>query len=192
MKFNKKLILASASPRRKELLSTLGLEFKIKVADINEDLNIKNPKKLVLELAKAKALKIRKTNRDATIIAADTVVVIGKKILGKPKDAQEAKEFFRLLSGRRHKVITGIYVINEKGKFRSKAVTTKVRFSQIDGVLLRNYIATKEWEDAAGGYKIQGQSQGFIKSINGSYSNVVGLPLNEIYGILLEMDYPLK
>lgn len=136
-----------------------------------------------------KALEIHKDYRDAIIIAADTIVVNGREILGKPKDSSEAEIFLRKLSGKSHKVITSICVIEGEKQPVVKAATTKVKFAKIDNFLLEKYIATGEWHDAAGAYKIQGQSQGFIKSIKGSYSNVVGLPLNEIYGILRATDF---
>lgn len=176
------LVLASASPRRSELLSYLGLPFSIRVADIDEGLvSEESPDDYVKRLSFEKASKV--FLGDECVIGADTIVVSEGKILGKPQDAVHAEEMLRLLSGSWHEVLTGVSVVN-RVKRETFSVKTKVLFDKIGDDEIVNYIATSEPMDKAGAYAIQGIGGKFIREIQGSYSNVVGLPLCEVSNVL--------
>lgn len=178
-----RLILASASPRRLELLAQVGIRpDEILPTDIDETpLAREQARACALRLAAAKAEAIAAT--DAVVLAADTTVAVGRRILGKPADAAEAEAFLRLLSGRRHRVVTGV-AVRAAGRTRSRAVETAVRFKQLDHADIAAYLASGEWRGKAGGYAIQGRAGGLVPWIGGSYSNVVGLPLAETLGLL--------
>lgn len=178
-----RLILASASPRRLELLAQVGLRpDAILPADIDETpLPRELARACALRLAAAKAEAIADDN--AVVLAADTIVAVGRRILGKPVDAAEAGAFLRLLSGRRHRVTTGI-AVRAAGRTRLRAVETAVRFKQLDAGELAAYLASGEWQGKAGGYAIQGRAGALVPWIGGSYSNVVGLPLTETLNLL--------
>lgn len=172
------LILASASPRRVELLSQIGITpSEIIPADIDETpLKNEKPRQLVERLARAKASHIsEQTNSSGYILAADTVVSLGTKILGKPQDKHQAKEFMVMMSGRRHRVIGGISLITPEGKQISRVVETIVKTKRLTQQEIEDYIASGEWEGKAGGYGIQGRFVMHIKEILGSYTNIVGL-----------------
>ncbi len=175
------MILASASPRRIQLLSQLGITPEVILsADIDETpLKGELPLAYVQRVAEGKARKIAETNVGKNILSADTVVALGRRILPKAEDEATARECLTLLSGRRHRVLTCVCVIDEAGKLRSKTVTTIVRFSRITAAIMEDYIASGEWQGKAGGYAIQGRAGAFIPFISGSHSNVVGLPLYE-------------
>jgi septum formation protein len=179
-------ILASASPRRRELLAQIGLTPSIIIpADIDETpLPGELPKPHAERLAQQKASKIVETESGAVILAADTVVACGKRILPKAEDEATARKCLALLSGRRHKVISGISIILPDGSQRTKSVTTVVAFKRLTAEDIDRYIKSGEWDGKAGGYAIQGLGATFVRFISGSYSNVVGLPLFEVNGWL--------
>ncbi len=174
-----KTILASASPRRKELLTLAGIEYEVIVSQCEETLpDGITPDKAVEELARQKAEDVFSRNSDAMVIAADTVVALGNTILGKPKDEADAFNMLSSLSGRRHTVFTGV-CIKTKEKTDIFHVATEVEFYDLTEKEIRNYIATKEPMDKAGAYGIQGKGFVLVKGIHGDYFNVVGLPLAE-------------
>lgn len=183
-----KVILASASQRRQELLTRLCSEFDIIVSDFDEEKVIfKNSiDEYVKNIALGKALDIKnKIKENAIIIGADTIVTLDNKILGKPKDEEEAFNMIKLLQGRNHKVYSGVVVINtEKDIILKESVATEVVFSEMNDDEIKKYIETKEPLDKAGAYGIQGIGGTFVKEIRGCYYNVVGLPLNKLKTML--------
>ena len=174
-----KMILASASPRRKELMTLAGYTYDVVVSECEEILpgNI-TPDKAVEELARQKAEDVFKKHPDCMIIAADTVVAMDKTILGKPADADDAFRMLTSLSGRRHTVYTGVCIMT-KDTSDIFHVATDVEFYDLSEKEIRDYIATKEPMDKAGAYGIQGKGFVLVKGIHGDYFNVVGLPLSE-------------
>jgi septum formation protein len=181
-----RLILASKSPRRYELLKQVGLDFDVIPTRIEES-SVKEepPKKHVLRLAEAKALDVGSQYPDRWVIAADTIVYIDHSIFGKPKDRKEVMEMLRRLSGKEHRVLTGFSVQHlQKGKEGCEAVQTAVKMKKLSAVEMEWYIQTGEPFDKAGGYAIQGKGSFMIESIRGSYTNVVGLPLCELIQML--------
>lgn len=188
-----KLILASASPRRVELLAQIGITpHQIIPADIDETPQPKeSPRQLAERLAVEKAALIRNNHPDGYILAADTVVALGKRILGKASTVEAARKYLSLLSGRRHRVYSGISLITPNGQQTSRVVATTVIFKRLSSDDLDYYLAHDEWQGKAGAYGIQGLAARFVKSINGSYSNVVGLPLFETTNILQGNGYAL-
>ena len=180
------MILASASPRRVQLLAQLGIvPDTIIPADIDETpLPREVPLIYVARVAEGKAKKIAEQHHGERILSADTVVALGRRILPKAEDEATARACLRALSGRRHRVMTCVCVIDETGKLRSRTVTTIVRCSQITQAMEDAYIASGEWNGKAGGYAIQGQAASFIPFISGSHSNVMGLPLFETAQLL--------
>jgi septum formation protein len=181
-----RLVLASGSPRRSELLKKLGLEFDVIPSRIEEDfIEGEPPDKHVLRLAEAKALNIGNQHPDRWIIAADTIVYIDHTILGKPKDRGEAMEMLRRLNGREHQVLTGFSVCNlKKGARDQEAVQTVVKVKTLTPLEMEWYTNTGEPFDKAGGYAVQGIGSFMIEWIRGSYTNVVGLPLYELVEML--------
>lgn len=179
-----KIILASASPRRKEILKNLGLDFEIISSDCDENIPVCSPKKLVCELSKIKARSVYNDysgdKTDTLFIAADTIVCIKNKILGKPKDESDAAKMLGLLSGNKHSVITGVTLI-----YNEKTITdfekTDVLFAKLTKAQIDDYIKSGEPNDKAGGYAVQGLASKYIKKINGDYFNVVGLPTRKLY-----------
>jgi len=183
MNLKQPLILASASPRRRELLSTLGLDFEVQVPDVDETLLPgESAKQYVERLAKMKAEAVSATN--SIVIAADTIVVRDDVILGKPKDAEDAQKMLKSLSGRSHEVITGVCVQNTVGCIVF-SVGTIVAFRVLDEKEIVMYVKSGEPLDKAGAYAIQGNAASMVSSIEGSYTNVVGLPLSAIYKTLI-------
>lgn len=180
------LILASASPRRVDLLAQIGVTpAHIQPAHVDETpLKDETPLAAARRLARLKALEIQKSHPESCILAADTVVAVGRRILGKAEDEAHARRYLEMLSGRSHKVIGGFCVLAPGGKEVTKAVTTRVTFKRLSKDEIDGYIASDEWHDKAGAYAIQGRAGAFVKSLNGSYSNVVGLPLFEVAGAL--------
>jgi septum formation protein len=179
-----RLILASASPRRRELLAQVGVAPDVILSpEIDETPRRgETARACALRLALAKAEAAPAGAGDA-VLAADTVVAVGRRILGKPGDAAEAGRFLALLSGRRHRVVTAVAV--RRGERRwSRAVETAVRFKRLTPREIEAYLASGEWRGKAGAYAIQGRAGGFAPWIGGSYSNVVGLPLTETLGLL--------
>jgi septum formation protein len=181
-----RLILASASPRRLELLAQAGIiPDAVEPADIDESpLPHERPRALAERLARSKAEAIAAQHPDDFVLAADTVVAMGIRVLEKPVDADEATKFLSKLSGRRHRVIGGICGIAPGGVVRAKTIVTQVRFKRLTGAEIAAYIASDEWQGKAGGYAIQGRAGALIPWINGSYTNVVGLALMETLGLL--------
>lgn len=181
-----RLILASSSPRRYEMLKQLGLDFEVIPSKIEENfVPGESPREHVIRLAEAKALDVGNRFSDAWVIGADTIVYVNGHILGKPKSHQEAQEMLRQLSGKEHKVLTGISLNHlKKGKGEHEVVETAVKVKPLSPVEMEWYIGTGEPFDKAGGYGIQGIGSFMIESINGSYTNVVGLPLCELMRML--------
>ena len=182
-------VLASASPRRIELLNNIKIFPKIIYSsDINEDKNSKeDPKKYCVRIAKNKALKALEKYPEEFILSADTIVFCSNKIFLKPKNKEEAKEFLTFFSGRKHNVLTCV-CLAKKNLIKVKKVMTKVTFKRLNKQEIEEYLSTNEWTDKAGAYAIQGYAEKFIKRINGSYSNVVGLPLFVTYNLLKTFD----
>jgi len=183
-----RLILASASPRRAELLASAGFEFEVIPADVDEvPLLGENPRDYALRVARDKARVISQQSPDAgsVVLGADTVVVAGAEILGKPKDSGDARRMLRLLSGAAHVVLTAV-VISQQSVERSAVVTTRVWFHPLDDSEISWYVSSGEPEGKAGAYAIQGRAARFIERIDGSWSNVVGLPVATVYRMLNE------
>ncbi len=179
-----RLILGSASPRRLDLLAQVGIVPDcVAPAEIDETPAPRElPRACALRLAVAKADAVT-AGPDEVVLTADTVVAVGRRMLGKPRDAAEAARFLALLSGRRHRVVTGVAL--RRGERRwSRTVETAVRFRPLDRGAIDGYLASGEWQGKAGGYAIQGRAGAFVPWIGGSYSNVVGLPLSETLGLL--------
>ena len=181
-----RLILASKSPRRSELLKQAGLTFSVIPSDFDEStLALSNPDSYVITLAESKALDISQKHPAAWIIGADTIVLIENKILGKPGSKKEAFDMLRRLSDKTHQVLTGYCICcKKKNKFFSETVKTDVRFKKLNDAEINWYIQTGEPFDKAGGYAIQGIGTFLVKGINGSYTNVVGLPVCEVMEFL--------
>jgi len=171
------LILASGSPRRKELLGLLNIPFEIKAADIDESsLENEDVATLVERLSKSKAEHIAKVHRDSLVIAADTLVSINGNILSKPENDEEALSFLKMLSGSMHTVYSG-YCVSYKGEARASVLTSKVYLRDLDEEELRWYLSTGEGKDKAGAYAIQGYGATLVEHIEGCYFNIVGLSL---------------
>ena len=181
-----KLILASGSPRRIELLRMLGCKFQIVPSKVEEKINPRlSPIENVKRLSRQKALDVASKISDGIIVAADTDVVLNGKILGKPKNKKEAKRILKDLSGKEHRVITGLAVIDAKTKkILQDTVVTKVKFRKLNNELIEKYIASGGPLDKAGAYGIQGRAALLVESIKGDYFNVVGLPLNALNQLL--------
>ena len=187
----KKLILACASPRRKELLENLGYVFQIIPADIDETINgTKSPEEIVKELALQKATYVADSvNYPAIIIGSDTIVVVDNTILGKPENNEDACNMLKMLSGRSHQVISGIAIIdNSNNKKIVDSISSDVYFRAISKEEITSYVKTGEPLDKAGAYAIQGLSSTFIEKINGCYNNIVGLPIFKVTQALKEFD----
>ena len=180
------LVLASASPRRLDLLRQIGLEpDAIDPADTDETPKpAETPRAYALRMAKAKLAAVACRHPGALVLAADSVVVCGRRILPKALSEQEARACLKLLSGRRHRVLGGIAVGGPDGSVRARLVETVVRFKRLEPSEIDDYIQSGEWRGKAGGYAIQGRAARFVSFISGSYSNVVGLPLYETMGLL--------
>jgi septum formation protein len=195
-----KLVLASGSPRRLALLQQAGIEpAALFPADVDETpLKNESARELVRRLARAKAEVARKTARNredlqrAYILAADTVVSVGKRILPKAEVVDEAEACLRLLSGRTHRVYTAVCVVTPKDGFRDRIVETRVRFKRLSRDEFERYLASGEWRGKAGGYAIQGLAGTFVVKLVGSYPNVVGLPLYEAIALLEGEGYPVR
>ena len=182
------LILASASPRRQELLSSAGISFEIFPSEVDEGFRKgEPPEQYVARLARRKAAKAGERHKGRWVLAADTVVVIDGRTLGKPRDRQEAREMLGVLSGQEHGVITGFCLLRgDSGKSREGTVTTRVRFKSLSPREIEWYLDTGEPFDKAGAYAIQGKAAFMVKELRGSYTNVVGLPLTEVIEALQE------
>ena len=180
------LILASSSPRRASLLAQAGIELaRIVAADIDETPRKGElPRAYALRLASAKAAAVAKEEGNALVLAADTVVALGRRILPKADTAEAVEHCLKLLSGRRHQVLTALAVVIPGKQMRTRIVTTRVALKVLTPSEIGAYVATSEGIGKAGGYAIQGRAESFVRFINGSYSNVVGLPLYETVSLL--------
>lgn len=180
------IVLASGSPRRKEFLQSLGLRFKVVAASINEQSMESEPaEEFVLRMAKEKAAAVGAQFPDNYIISGDTVVCLGQSILGKPTTRKHAVELLLQLAGKSHLVRSSFCVLQQnKSVSITQCVTTRVRFTNFSEKVARAYVATGEPMDKAGGYGIQGVGGMLVESIDGSYSNVVGLPVAELVAVL--------
>ena len=186
-----KLILASASPRRRELLARLGVAFDVKTQNVDESvLPDETPSELVTRLSLSKARAVYKDNQDKIILAADTVVALDGTIMGKPHNRNEAFAYLLALRNKTHEVFTGVSLITGTNEI-SQVVCTKVTFGQFSDEIIRAYVATGEGDDKAGGYAIQGQGAFLISTINGSPTNVIGLPLQQVSNLLINAGLKL-
>lgn len=179
-------ILASASPRRLDLLAQVGLKPQAVVpASIDESpLKRESPRDLARRLSTVKATTVAAEHPEMLVLGADTVVACGRRILEKASDPDEAHRFLSTLSGRRHRVFGGVALVLADGRILSRVVETAVRFKRLSDEEIAAYLAGGEWRGKAGAYAIQGRAGAFVAAINGSYSNVVGLPLYETVGLL--------
>ena len=189
-----KFILASKSPQRLDLLKQIHIIPDLVISpDISErQQEDEDPDKFVLRLASEKALSVSKKHKNNIILAADTAVCCGTRVLEKTKNKTKAQKWLKLLSGRRHRVITGLCILDVNGKEHFRKVMTYVRFKRLTEKEINAYIKTNEWVDRAAGYGIQGYASSFVISIFGSYSNVVGLPLYDVMQLLNGLGYLVK
>lgn len=176
------LILASASPRRRELLQQAGIVFTVVPSNAAEDVIVgEAPAKYALRVATAKATEVAKNHPGSWVLGADTIVVVNGEILGKPRDHADGRRMLRLLSGRRHEVMTAFVLINENGqRDAGQIVTTTVAFKLLSDAQIQEYLATGEPFDKAGAYAVQGIGSALVEKVEGSYTNVVGLPIDEV------------
>jgi septum formation protein len=182
------LVLASASPRRKDILNQLGLTFRVVPSGFDETvLPGEEPEALALRLARGKGAEVTGLLGDerAHVLAADTIVAIDRQILGKPRDDDDALHMLLALGGRTHRVITGVALSLRDGSFDGGVFVTHVTFRPLDERSARAYVATGDGRDAAGSYAVQGRGAGLITRIDGSYTNVVGLPAADTLDLLL-------
>lgn len=194
-----KFVLASGSPRRLSLLNQAGIEpDALRPADVDETPKRGElPRACANRLARAKAdaalksVQLDDELRGAFILAADTVVAVGRRILPKAELLDDAHQCLRLLSGRNHHVYTGVCLVTPKGVFRQRLVETRVRLKRLSNDDIEAYLAAGEWQGKAGGYAVQGLASAFIVKISGSYSNIVGLPLYETVSMLAGEGYPV-
>jgi septum formation protein len=191
-----KLILASASPRRAEILSDAGIPFELLPVEVDESPRPgEGAEAMCARLAQAKTRAavaiLRAMSEPAIVVAADTTVEIGGEILGKPASPEAAREMLRRLSGKTHRVLTALSLVRlPDGAARSAVERTEVRFAVLEEAEIEEYVATREPLDKAGGYAIQGRAGRFIERVDGCYFNVVGLPLAKLVGILKELGWP--
>jgi septum formation protein len=183
-----RLILASKSPRRSDLLEQAGLTFSVIPSDFDEStVAMSDPDSYVIALAESKAIDISEKHPASWVIGADTIVLIDRNILGKPGSKEEARDMLQRLSGKTHQVLTGYCICcKKKNRFFSETIKTDVRFKKLSDAEIEWYIQTEEPFDKAGAYAIQGLGTFLVKSINGSYTNVVGLPVCEVIELLIK------
>lgn len=182
----KNVILASASPRRKEMLSQIGVKYRVVVSDADENVDMSDPKEAVKMLSRIKATAVsdKVADEEVVIIGADTVVAVDDKVLGKPDDDKMAFDMIKMLQGRAHEVYTGVCILTRKGDdtiCKNFACCTKVYVNEMTDEQIREYVASGESKDKAGAYAIQGLFSRHIKGIEGDYYNVVGLPVSMVY-----------
>jgi septum formation protein len=189
-----RLVLASASPRRLDLLRQIGLEpGAIAAADVDETpLKTESPRQLALRLAAAKAARGAELQPNAFVLAADTVVAVGRRVLPKAETEAEGRACLELLSGRAHRVLTGVAVIGPDGRSAQRLVESRVRFKRLTAAEVDGYLASGEGLGKAGGYAIQGRAGGLVIDLQGSYSGVVGLPLYETRNLLAGLGFRLS
>ncbi len=183
-----KLILASGSPRRAEILTAVGWQFEKEVADVDEtEISGEKPEDYVQRLAKTKAEAVAANHRNALVLGADTIVVIENQIVGKPKDFEDARRMLEILSGNWHEVLTGIALVKvSEGNFETRVnlQRTRVKFAEMTDAEIEFLVEKGEPLDKAGAYAVQAQAALFIEEIRGDYWNVVGLPVNLVYDLL--------
>ena len=185
MKMQQTIILASSSPRRRELMGYTGIPFEVITAEA-EELKEGSPAELVMENARRKARAVADQHPGRVVLGADTIVYQDGRVLGKPRDEQEARDMLRRLSGAWHTVYTGVCVIGENGREDTRFDEARVQFVPLDENTIARYAATKEPMDKAGAYALQGHGGMFVKRIEGSYSNVIGLPMSLARDMLLD------
>ncbi len=180
----KRFIVASASPRRREILANAGYKFEVIPSDADENINEDlSPEALVCELSRRKALAVLENHPDCVVLGCDTVVAFGNEILGKPKNDEDAKRMLRMLSGKVHTVSTGV-CIADKSSAQTFVNTTEVEFYELSEETIESYVATGECSDKAGAYGIQGFGSVLVKRIKGDYFSVMGLPVSETARVL--------
>jgi len=181
------LVLASSSPRRAEILTSLGIPFVVDPADVPEEIRPgESARDAVSRLAADKAAHVAARHPDSWVLAADTLVLVGKTILGKPRDDLDARRMLGLLAGREHRVVTAVRVKRGADTGRERIETSEVRIAPMSPEEILWYVATGEPGDKAGAYAVQGLGSRFIESVSGSYSNVMGLPARSVYLLLKE------
>jgi septum formation protein len=187
-----KLVLASSSPRRLELLGRLGVTpDRIISPDIDEaPRKAELPRDYVLRMAQEKAAAVEREDQEI-LVAGDTTVAVGRRILGQASDAAEQRKFLELISGRRHHVMSAVCVISADGAARTKLSDSIVKFKRFEAHEIEAYIASGEGDGKAGGYAIQGTAEAFVTWMSGSYSGIMGLPLYETRNLLISAGYPL-
>ena len=185
------LILASASPRRRELLKQIGVEpGRVVAADIDETpLKDETPRHQPARLAEQKAAAVAAGHPGVFVLAADTIVAVGTRILGKPTDEADARRMLELMSGRAHKVLTGVALIAPDGRRGARLSETRIKFRRLSDADIEAHLAAGEWADAAGGYRIQGLAGADVAFISGSFTGVVGLPLFETKNLLTGLGW---
>jgi septum formation protein len=184
------IVLASASPRRAAILQALGIPFRVVVSRADETLRAgETPSDAALRLARAKAAAVA-AGESLPVLGADTIVAVRGQMLGKPENADDAARMLRLLAGREHDVLTGVCLVHRGGE-RTGLATTRVRFHEMSDAEIHWYVATGEPMDKAGGYHIDGRAALFIASVDGSPSNVAGLPVRLLYALAREMGIDL-
>lgn len=184
------LILASNSPRRRELLARVGIPFEAEAADVDEGCGL-SPAAAVEALSRRKALAVAGHRPGRYVLGADTLVAIGEEAMGKPKDPEEARAMLRRLSGRTHQVYTGVTVVSPEGGVFSAADRSDVTFCDLSEAEIDAYVASGEPMDKAGSYAIQGRASLWITHLDGSDTSVIGLPLYLVRRLLIEAGYPL-
>ncbi|PQM56962.1 MAG: septum formation protein Maf [Rhodobacteraceae bacterium] len=185
-------IFASASKARLDLLNSIGI-FPEKIVQTNIDETIfrnEHPVDYVTRVALEKNKNVEKADGDL-VLSADTIISVGRRILTKPTDPQQARQFLDLMSGRRHKVMTSICVFS-KGKYYQKVIKTTLKMKRLSVLEKERYLLSNEWQGKAGGYAIQGRAAYFFPFVSGSYTNIVGLPLTETIGLLVGLGYKLS
>jgi septum formation protein len=182
-----RLVLASASPRRADLLRAAGIQFDVHRVEVDERFRMgEHPEHAVARLAEEKAAAALTVQVDAVVLGADTTVVVDGEALAKPSDASDASRMLRLLSGRSHEVLTGV-CLSTAGRRLVRVERTQVRMTQLSNAEIDWYVSTGEPFDKAGAYAVQGFASRFIEGIEGSYSNVVGLPVSTVYVLLTQL-----
>ena len=186
------LVLASASPRRLDLLAQIGIAPDVvDPADIDERrLKAETPRRAALRLAELKAETVAARRPGTYVLGADTIVCAGARQLGKPGEREEAATMLALLSGRAHRVLTAVAVAGPTGRSAARLSETRVRFKRLTDAEMRAYLASGEWAGKAGAYGVQGRAGAFVIALNGSYTGVVGLPLYETQALLIGLGFP--
>ena len=187
-----KLILASRSPRRSELLHSLGLEFEVSPSKVDEITDPEqSPEQNATNIARDKARWVARQNPGSYVLGADTMVVLGQEIIGQPTDEEDAYRILSKLAGKPHRVITGVVLITPKTEEYETAVVSKVILKPVSEDEIRSYIATGEPLDKAGAYAIQGEGSFLVESWEGSYSNIIGLPLEALTDLFEQAGFPI-